>query len=486
MTIRLKITLTTGSTHHYEFERAKISVGRGPLNTITIDDESIPRHIGDFVHLESGAVEFQCHEADGSVAHLREEVRTASDDVDKWELVPGDQIVTGNVIIDVEGLEVANDESVHWLDLPEFEPEPRVYQALVDSAEKPGVGAVLRSIDKALKDNGHAPDQLTLVMARGKGQFARDAFRLVDHQAVRCSDPLRALGESGLGFASKAQEGRYALANKSDGAVLFVPIHEQGELIAAVRASFSASDSKALLDAARVTAQLKPIITMVLAQEELTAQLHSVQAENAYFRERERRHYLFKELIVESLSMREVYQKLTDHVEENTPVLIVGEAGSGKELLARAVHHLGPRKDEMMISQNCGSLSGPEIDLELFGSISNGFTGVTAPRKGVVELAGAGTVYLEEIDLLSPLVQGKISRMLTEKEIRRVGDSVGRPVSARIVCSIHRDLDFLVDSGRMRKDLYLNLKDYVLRVPPLRERREDIMPLARIFLRNFR
>ena len=127
----------------------------------------------------------------------------------------------------------------------------------------------------------------------------------------------------------------------------------------------------------------------------------------------------------------------------------------------------------------------PEIDLELFGSISNGFTGVTAPRKGVIELAGAGTVYLEEIDLLSPLVQGKISRMLTENEIRRVGDSVGRPVSARIVCSIHRDLDALVASGRLRKDLYLNLKDHVLRVPPLRERREDIMPLARIFVRNF-
>jgi Nif-specific regulatory protein len=183
--------------------------------------------------------------------------------------------------------------------------------------------------------------------------------------------------------------------------------------------------------------------------------------------------------------MREVYDQLNALVTRHDPVLILGEAGSGKELLARAIHHLGPGREGMFISLHCGQLGDEVLGIELFGCVASELSGALAPRKGVFELAGEGTIYLDEIDLLSPLMQGRLVRMINEAEVRRVGDSVGRPVRSRLVASTHHPLQELVQSGKLRQDLYLLLKDHALEVPPLRERREDLMPLARIFLKSF-
>lgn len=139
----------------------------------------------------------------------------------------------------------------------------------------------------------------------------------------------------------------------------------------------------------------------------------------------------------------------------------------------------------MLISLDCRALSDEVLDSELFGCVESEIVGAVAPRKGVFELADGGTVFLEEVDLLSPMMQSKLLRVLEEGEVRRIGEPVGRKVGARLVVGTHRDLGALVERGAFRRDLYLKLRDHVLRVPPLRERREDIVPLARVYLETF-
>ncbi|MEZ4458518.1 MAG: sigma 54-interacting transcriptional regulator [bacterium] len=217
----------------------------------------------------------------------------------------------------------------------------------------------------------------------------------------------------------------------------------------------------------------------------ISSNLASALEENRYFRERERRHYLFKELVVESPAMRMTFEKLNSVVDAPTPVLLVGESGTGKELLARALHHFCAQRDGMLFRLNCAKTLDADIDVEMFGCVASEFQGAIAPRKGVFELAADGTVFLEEIDVLSPMIQGKLVRMLKEGEVRRVGDPVGRPVRARLVASTNRPISELVESNKLRRDLYLLLKDNIIDVPPLRQRNEDILPLARTFLKNY-
>lgn len=183
--------------------------------------------------------------------------------------------------------------------------------------------------------------------------------------------------------------------------------------------------------------------------------------------------------------MRGVFDALNALVDDDSPVLITGEAGTGKELMARALHHLSRSRQGIMITLNCGRLGDEPLDYELFGCAESQLEGAVAARKGVFELANDGTVFLEEIDKLTPMMQGKIVRMLKEREIRRVGDAVGRTVRARFVTSIHRDLNDLVQTGQLRRDLYLLLKQNILEVPSLRERSADILPLARTFLATY-
>lgn len=209
------------------------------------------------------------------------------------------------------------------------------------------------------------------------------------------------------------------------------------------------------------------------------------EEENRYFRERERRHYLFKDLVCESEIMRGVYDELHDRADSEFPILMTGEAGTGKELLARALHHLGDRQEAMLIRMDCAEFPADMVGLELFGCVASELTGAVAARKGIFELAEGGTVFLDEIDRLSPMIQGKLVRVLEEREVRRIGDIVGRPVDARLIASTHRDLEVLCKKGRFRRDLYEALRDHVMEVPPLRRRKADILALARIFLKTF-
>jgi len=166
-------------------------------------------------------------------------------------------------------------------------------------------------------------------------------------------------------------------------------------------------------------------------------------------------------------------------------VLITGETGTGKELLARAFHGAGPRARQPFVAVACASLPETLIEAELFGHERGAFTGATAARRGRFEAAERGTIFLDEIGELSPGLQVKLLRVLQERTFERLGSNQAQPMEARVICATNRNLRELVRSGSFRADLYYRLNTIELNVPPLRERRDDIVPLAYKFLQVY-
>ncbi|SMC24892.1 two component, sigma54 specific, transcriptional regulator, Fis family [Desulfacinum hydrothermale DSM 13146] len=190
-------------------------------------------------------------------------------------------------------------------------------------------------------------------------------------------------------------------------------------------------------------------------------------------------------LIGESPAMKRVYELIQKVSATNSNVLITGESGTGKELVAKAIHGQSDRAKKPFIPVNCAGVPESLIESELFGYRRGAFTGAGADRKGLVEAAEGGTLFLDEIGELSPTLQVKLLRVVQEKTIRMVGDTTDIPVDVRIIAATNRDLEQMVIDGRFREDLYYRMNVIQIRLPPLRERREDIPLLADYFLAKF-
>jgi two-component system response regulator HupR/HoxA len=194
----------------------------------------------------------------------------------------------------------------------------------------------------------------------------------------------------------------------------------------------------------------------------------------------------FEGLIGAASGLRPVVDLARKVLDTDTTVLLLGETGTGKELFARLIHHNGPRRSAKFVAQNCGALPESLLESELFGHTRGAFTGATAERKGLFEEAEGGTIFLDEVGEMSPGMQLRLLRVLQEGEIRRVGASAPRTVDVRVLAATNTDLEADVEAGRFRKDLYYRLNVFPIRLPPLRERAEDIPTLAEHFLRVYR
>ena len=166
-------------------------------------------------------------------------------------------------------------------------------------------------------------------------------------------------------------------------------------------------------------------------------------------------------------------------------VLITGESGTGKELVARAIHEASPRREKPFVSINCGAFPETLLESELFGYLKGAFTGAEANKKGIIESANEGTLFLDEIGETSPSMQVKLLRVLQERTVRPLGGTADVPVDVRLIASTNRDLTAMVAAGQFREDFFYRISVIPIHVPPLRERNEDIEPLARHFLRKF-
>jgi two-component system response regulator HydG len=187
---------------------------------------------------------------------------------------------------------------------------------------------------------------------------------------------------------------------------------------------------------------------------------------------------------VHSASFRRVLDVTQRVARYDSPVLVTGESGVGKELLARYIHRLSTRSKRRFLAVNCGALPETLLESELFGHKAGAFTGAVHDRAGLFEEATKGTLFLDEIGDISPAMQVKLLRVLQEQEIMRVGESKPRTVDVRIVAATNRDLAASIRAGTYREDLYYRLAVIEIEIPPLRERREDILPLARYFLQR--
>jgi transcriptional regulator with GAF, ATPase, and Fis domain/tetratricopeptide (TPR) repeat protein/tRNA A-37 threonylcarbamoyl transferase component Bud32 len=192
--------------------------------------------------------------------------------------------------------------------------------------------------------------------------------------------------------------------------------------------------------------------------------------------------YPYDALIGRSPCMLELLRLVDRATETTLPVVIHGESGTGKELVARALHHNGPRRERAFVAINCAAVPEPLLEAELFGHVRGAFTGADRDRRGLFEVADGGTLFLDEIADTSPAMQGKLLRVLQDGEIRRVGGDRSRSVDVRVVAAANRDLRKLVEEERFREDLFYRLHVIRLDVPPLRERSEDIPVLVAHFL----
>jgi transcriptional regulator with PAS, ATPase and Fis domain len=184
-------------------------------------------------------------------------------------------------------------------------------------------------------------------------------------------------------------------------------------------------------------------------------------------------------------AMRMVYRLTRLVAPSSASVLLVGETGTGKELVARAIHRLSRRMDGPYVRVNCGALSENLLESELFGHVKGAFTGAVDNKTGRFEAAHGGTIFLDEISSMSSKLQVKLLRVLQEREFERVGDSRTVQVDTRVIAATNQRLEDEIDAGRFRQDLYYRLNVVPIHLPPLRERREDIAPLARFFVEQY-
>ena len=216
-----------------------------------------------------------------------------------------------------------------------------------------------------------------------------------------------------------------------------------------------------------------------------TLEARRLASENQQYRQELRARYGFENLIGQSHQMVEIYTLVARVARLDTTVLIQGETGTGKELVARAIHYASPRADRPFVVVDCAALSETLFESELFGHERGAFTGASTARRGLLETSSGGTCFLDEIGELTTALQAKLLRTLQERTIRRVGGNEPIPVDVRLLAATNRDLRKLVAEGRFRDDLYYRLNVVTLTVPPLRERPQDIPLLAQHFLEKF-
>ncbi len=229
-------------------------------------------------------------------------------------------------------------------------------------------------------------------------------------------------------------------------------------------------------------------MTKPFSMEELRLLLDRVsthlklKTENRVLREKIKSQQGFGGIVGRAPEMEKLFRIIAKAAQSNHPVLILGESGTGKEMVARSIHFSGPYRDKPFIPVDCGSLVPTLIESELFGYVKGAFTGAVQAKEGLLAIAEGGTVFLDEIGELPVDLQAKLLRAIQEKEIRPVGSTKRTPINVRILAATNRDLEQAVAQGTFRRDLYFRLNVLSLRIPPLRERRQDIPLLVGFFL----
>jgi len=210
-----------------------------------------------------------------------------------------------------------------------------------------------------------------------------------------------------------------------------------------------------------------------------------LSSENAYLRSQLEERYQFAGIVGRSQPMQRLFQRLEAVAPSNSTILVTGETGTGKEVVARAIHHNSPRRSNRFVALNCSAIPETLLEAELFGHARGAFTGAVGVRQGRFEQANRGTIFLDEVGTMSTALQMKLLRVLQEREFERVGDNQTIKVDVRVIAATNSDLAKMVSEGRFREDLFYRLNVVDVTLPPLRDRRDDVPLLVKHFLEKF-
>ncbi len=212
---------------------------------------------------------------------------------------------------------------------------------------------------------------------------------------------------------------------------------------------------------------------------------HELREENQRLKRSLRERYHYRNIIGKSASMQQIFDLITQVAPRRSTVLIQGQSGTGKELIAKAIHAASGRADAPFVAINCGNIPSDLLESEIFGHVRGAYTGATSAKKGLFEVADGGTLFLDEVATISMEIQAKLLRVIQEREFRRLGGLENIKVDVRIIAATNMDLQAAVQQGTFRDDLYYRLNVIVIKLPPLRERSEDIPLLIEHFIRKY-
>ncbi len=522
--IVLEIIRGTSARPKYELTSLVITLGRAATNSVVLTDYHLSGEHAQIVREGSSYVFRDLRSTNGSMVE-RDGQKIPVDASRRHELglESGDLILLGDprapVMVRVRYAPAEDAELAERLiatrsivDLPavreQIEHDPvsafKLYKALQRLSGRLDQAAVLDAIaDATFEILGRAThvtlllradtdkDRFTLALQRERGAAAKPPEPGVD--LVRASRAIlrRVLTDRAAILTANAKEEISSSESILGGrilSVIAVPLWRGDEITGLLQADnrrtagmFDESDLEVALvvgsQAALALDNAQLVGRLKLAEER-------ARGENVYLKRREEK-VRFPNIVGDSEAMQKVFSQLDKVIDTRATVCIDGETGTGKELIASAIHYRSGRRDKMFVAQNCAAMPENLLESELFGHKRGAFTSADADKKGLFEIADAGTLFLDEMGEMPLSLQAKLLRVLQEGTIRPVGATAEKQVDVRIICATNRDLAAEVEKGRFRQDLYYRLMVFPIRLPPLRERREDIPALARHFLARY-
>jgi Nif-specific regulatory protein len=512
-----------------ELSQPTVTLGRAATNTVVLADYHLSGEHGQIFCEADQYIYRDLRSTNGSILE-RDERSISVDSATSYEITlrDGDRLSLGDprdpVVIEV-GLPRSNHEPVDDLgerfiasrsiiDLPavtdkvEHDPKTavKIYKALAPLSSRLDMSGVLEAITDAafelldratnvsiLLRSETDEDRFTVVLARARGGKGSRPSTEVGTESVRASRSIlkRVLNERAAVLTANAQEdlpGSESILSGKIFSMLAVPLWRADEIIGLIqvdnRSGIGMFDERDLEVALILGGQATLAVDNASLVSRLRVAQEQLQGENVYLKRREANRR-FEDIIGEAQAMKDVIAQLEKVIDTRATVCIEGETGTGKELIASAVHYQSRRAEKMFVAQNCAALPETLLESELFGHRKGAFTSADSDKKGLFEIADSGTLFLDEIGEMPLSLQAKLLRTLQEGTIRAVGATSEKQIDVRIICATNRDLNAEVQKGNFRQDLYYRLMVFPIRLPALRDRREDIPLLADYFVQRY-